>query len=270
MEITKVIDRTKLKRERTKEAIDLALKGHWDKAADANREILSLFPNDVEALNRLGKALMELGRYDEARVAFDETLKHSPHNGIAKKNLERIAGYQTSGTRRDNVKRKGAARRFVEESGKSGVTVLIRTAEPDVLEKLSPSDAVEIEVRGQALIVRDTTGEYLGQVEPRLSARLSRLIEGGNRYEGAVVSVRGSRIAVLLEETYRHPSQANVASFLGRDSNEYRSVFQDTVVEYPLNDEAEIEALDTSMDWMTDDDDAVSPADNPPRGIRIQ
>ncbi len=58
-------ERNKLRREKSKEAVSLALKGLWEQAAEVNREILELFPEDVEAWNRLGKAFLELVRYDE-------------------------------------------------------------------------------------------------------------------------------------------------------------------------------------------------------------
>ena len=46
-----------------KEAIALAMQGRWEEAVAANRAILELFPEDVDAYNRLGSALMELGEY---------------------------------------------------------------------------------------------------------------------------------------------------------------------------------------------------------------
>jgi len=252
MEIARTIDKSKVKKEKTREAIDLALKGRWEEAVKANREILRLFPTDVESLNRLGKALMETGQHGEAREAFQETLKHSPHNGIAKKNLERLERYKRKG-RQGETQGRVAAHRFVEESGKSGVTMLIRAAEEEVLERVAPGDAIEIEVEGQMLLVRSVEGEYLAQVEPRLSVRLSRLISEGNRYEGAIVSVKRARVVVLLVEVFRHPSQAGVPSFPTRGSGDYRTVFQDTVLEYRWNEEEGGRDLNTSVEW---DDDA--------------
>ena len=51
----------RLKRDLTHEAVTLALKGEWERATEVNRAILELFEDDVEAMNRLGKALMEMG-----------------------------------------------------------------------------------------------------------------------------------------------------------------------------------------------------------------
>ena len=49
-----------------KEAVKLALDGNWARAAELNRAILELCPDDCEATNRLAKALMELADYSEA------------------------------------------------------------------------------------------------------------------------------------------------------------------------------------------------------------
>ena len=56
-------DRTRLfRQQRTQHAIQLAMQGQWQEAAAVNRAIIAVFPNDVDAYNRLGKALTELGR----------------------------------------------------------------------------------------------------------------------------------------------------------------------------------------------------------------
>ena len=58
----------------SKEAIGLAIQGRWQEAMERNQEIVKFFSDDVNAYNRLGKALMELGRYAEARDAFSQGL----------------------------------------------------------------------------------------------------------------------------------------------------------------------------------------------------
>ncbi|MBI4201132.1 MAG: hypothetical protein HY531_02440, partial [Chloroflexi bacterium] len=55
--------RSKVRREKTKEAIALAMANRWKEAVTVNRAILDLFPEEVEAHNRLGKAFCELGEY---------------------------------------------------------------------------------------------------------------------------------------------------------------------------------------------------------------
>lgn len=236
MEVTQTIDKARFKKEKAKEAIDLALKGCWQEAVHVNRQILQMFPDDIESLNRLGKALVEMGQHAEAREAFEATLRLSPHNAIAKKNLERLKKSR-GGARQGETQRKLAPQRFVEESGRSGVTVLAKVAPLEVLGKVSPGDGVDLELEGNAIVVKTTGGSYLGQVEPKLATRLSRLMRGGNRYEGAVVSVSPEQVAVLLVETFRHPDMEGMASFPTRNTGDYRSVFQDTVLEYSMEDD---------------------------------
>ena len=48
----------KLKQQRSKLAVDLAMQGRWREALAANKTIIESFPNDVEAYNRLGRAHM--------------------------------------------------------------------------------------------------------------------------------------------------------------------------------------------------------------------
>lgn len=63
-------ERLRAKRHSTERAIALAMASRWEEAAKVNRELLELFPDDVDAQNRLGKALTELGRFGEARYAY--------------------------------------------------------------------------------------------------------------------------------------------------------------------------------------------------------
>src|SRR5450830_1474510 len=81
---------TRLRRQRVEQAIHLALESRWKEAAALNRSLISMFPSDVDAYNRLGKALMEMGEYDDARMAYQTSLELEPLNSIARKNLERL------------------------------------------------------------------------------------------------------------------------------------------------------------------------------------
>ena len=58
-------------RDMAEKAIALALRNKWTEAAEINRSILEQTSDDVDALNRLAKALLELAEMDDAR----ETLK---------------------------------------------------------------------------------------------------------------------------------------------------------------------------------------------------
>ena len=68
-------EQSRLRRQNSREAIALALKGQWREAIAVNKSILEIFANDVEALNRLGRAYMELGQYHEAEVSYRHALE---------------------------------------------------------------------------------------------------------------------------------------------------------------------------------------------------
>ena len=80
----------RLKRDLSREAVNLALQGEWERATEVNKDILELFAGDVEAMNRLVKALIELGSYLDARAVLNQVCEVAPYNNIAKKNLVRL------------------------------------------------------------------------------------------------------------------------------------------------------------------------------------
>ena len=116
---------TKMKRERSKQAVVLAMESRWEEAVSVNREVLDIFPDDVESLNRLGKALSELGHYSDARQAFQKAVDISPSNTIAKKNLERIASLGDDSPQRPPRHGGVPPHFFIEETGKTGIAVLV-------------------------------------------------------------------------------------------------------------------------------------------------
>lgn len=58
-------ERTLIVRQMTQQAIRYALESQWEEAVNTNRELLRIVQRNSETLNRLGKALSELGRYGE-------------------------------------------------------------------------------------------------------------------------------------------------------------------------------------------------------------
>jgi len=217
-------EKARLRQRLTKEAIDLALQGRWEEAEAVNRDIIEKFPTDVEAYNRIGRALTELGDFDRAKEAYFKALELAPENAIAKKNVARLtnlsesmatlsSGPQKATTRRAQA-RKVALDLFITEMCKAGVVNLHNVASGKVLAKVGFGDQVHLEARGQHLIVVSQSGEYLGEVEPRQGLRLIKLMLGGNRYDAAILNVEEGKVQVIIKEVYQHPSQVGRPSFL--------------------------------------------------------
>ena len=260
-------DREKIRKDRAKRAVAFAMHGKWEQAAAMNNSIVREFPDDLEAYNRLGKSLSELGRNKEAKAAFEAVLRRSPYNSIAKKNLSRLTKLSDEVSPRVAKRASRSVHAFIEESGKAGVTTLTKPAPTNVLLELTPGDLVNLSVTGKALTVTDESGSYIGQVEPRVGTRIARLIKGGNRYEATVTSAEGQRLDIIIRETYKSPSQLGIVSFPLRGSAEYGGYLPSQAVAYDAaDDEMEIPVAEkvAVKDWSNDDtepgdDEAFSP-----------
>jgi Tfp pilus assembly protein PilF len=226
-------EKARLRQRLSKEAIDLALQGRWEEAEAVNRDIIERFPTDVEAYNRLGRALTESGDFDRAKEAYFKALELAPDNAIAKKNLARLTSLSESMATLRSDPQKASSRRtqarrvaldlFITEMGKAGVVNLHNMAPGEVLAKMGFGDQVYLEARGQHLIVASQSGEYLGEVEPRQGLRLIKLMQGGNRYDVAILNVEEATVHVIIKEVYQHPSQVGRPSFLVKATEHLRT-----------------------------------------------
>lgn len=204
-------EKVQTRRRQTDTAIQLAMENRWEEAVQVNRAILSVFPNDIDSFNRLGKALMELGRYNDAKKAYKKALALDATNQIAKKNLERLAVLAKSGAPQAETTQVDPAL-FIEEMGKTAITILQQTS-AELLTTLNAGERVELRPRGNTLLVETPGGERVGTVEPKLGHRLIKLLQGGNQYAAAITRVNAKECHIIIKETYQHPSQAGRPSF---------------------------------------------------------
>jgi tetratricopeptide (TPR) repeat protein len=188
------------------------MENRWEEAVTVNRSIIELFSADVDAYNRLGKALTEMGRYAEARESYRKALEMDPMNRIAEKNLQRLANVDIKESS-ETAHRQVDPRLFIEETGKTGQASLVQPGPKEVLARMAAGDQVHLVPQGRTLVVENLKGEYLGKVEPRLSQRLIDLMNGGNKYAAAVTTMGEHALTIIIREIERHPSQAGRASF---------------------------------------------------------
>ena len=242
-------DRTRIRRQRAEQAIQLAMQGQWEAAAKVNRIIIDVFPNDVDAYNRLGKACTELGRFADAREAYGKTLGLDPHNSIAQKNLARLAGLGEAAAPRAEAGTKLSPQLFISETGKTGVTGLVRPA-AEVAARLTAGDEVFLRRQNSTLFVENAQGDYLGEVEPKLSLRLIKLIEGGNQYAAAIATLARDDVRIIIKETYQHPSQAGKLSFPATTGEPFRPYIKEGLVRTDADEEEEsFEEGEETEDW---------------------
>ncbi len=227
-------ERTKLRRQSSKEAIALAMEGRWREAVATNKSLLENFPTDVDAYNRLARAYMELGEYSLAREAYERAIDLDPYNTIAQKNLNRLAHLGETEVSSDGGFGKVEPQQFVEEVGRAGVVNLYRLVPPATLAKMVAGARVNLKIDGPNLVVENMRGEYLGQVEPKHGQRLIKLMEGGNKYTAAIISSLGEEVTLIIREIYQDPSQAGRLSFPPKESESFRPHVGDRIIRREL------------------------------------
>jgi tetratricopeptide (TPR) repeat protein len=251
-------DRLRQKRTKSEQAISLAMKNRWEEAAQVNREILEIFPNEVDAFNRLGKALTELGRYGEAREAYARASKLDPLNGIASKNLQRLGKLAAEGSAAPPPSPVDP-RLFIEESGKTTVTQLSDLRKSEAMAKLSAGDQLKVERRGNQLIVADSSGQEIGRIEPKLEQDLIRLLDLGNQYSAFVTSANEQSVHVIIRETHRSAAMATRPSFrpsAAPEAGGVRAYTREGVLRYELEEEEEED--DESVDDEEEETEVVT------------
>lgn len=234
-------ERERRRRQLSDQAIQMARESRWDEAVAVNRELLTILPHDASTLNRLGKALSELGQYSEAKRAYTEALEQDPANNIARKNLERISSLsdEEPSDGRHAVERIDP-RLFIEETGKTGFTVLVDLAPREVIARLSAGDQVYLVPEGSILYVTNAADERIGRVEPRLANRLIKFMRGGNKYAAGIADLSDTEIRLIIRETFQHPSQFGKVSFPAHGASEtIRAYTKESMVRHDVDEEDE-------------------------------
>jgi hypothetical protein len=79
LETMSLEERQRIRKQMSDQAVKLAVNSRWLEAANINRDFLRIFGEEPEALNRLGKALSELGQISEARDVYGRALDMELH-----------------------------------------------------------------------------------------------------------------------------------------------------------------------------------------------
>lgn len=221
----------KSKLQAAEEAVGLALASRWEEALALNDDLLERFGPDEETCNRRGKALLELGRLEDAEAAYEATHKLNSSNQIATRQLAKLSELRQAKAPVAPVSVSVDVAVFTDEPGKSAITRLILASGLDPA-KVAPGDSIKVEVGEDQVAVRTMRGVDLGGIEPRLSHRILRLSKGGNRYAGAVTHVDATGVQIILREVYQAPELAGTISFPVRKAREvtYRPYAKEAVI----------------------------------------
>jgi tetratricopeptide (TPR) repeat protein len=246
------VNATRLKRQLVEQAIAAATAADWASAADINRRILEVGP-DGDAENRLAKALWELGELAAAREHYQAALALDPTNRIAERNISRLRMLLAEAGRKTVPAQKGSKAPvgiFIEETGKTGFAHLVDLASPKQLAQVNPGDAVELLPDGPRLHAH-SNGVEIGAVEPRVAARLLKLIAEGNKYAAGVTSLGDHDVRIIIRETYQDPANYGKVSFpTAAKVSDMRPYTKGTLVreEMDLEEELELDEEDEEIE----------------------
>lgn len=245
------INATRLKRQLVEQAIGAATAADWAEAAAINEHILELGP-DSEAENRLAKAHWELGELAAAREHYQAALAIDPTSRIAERNINRLRLLMAEAGRRTVPAKPGSKAPvsiFVEETGKTGFAHLVNLATPRDLAQVNPGDAVDLLPEGPRLSAI-SNGVAIGVVEPRVAARLLKLIAEGNKYAAGVTSLGDKDVRIIIREVYQDPRNYGKVSFpTAAKVSDLRPYTKGTLVREEMDLEEDLE--------MDDEDDEI-------------
>jgi tetratricopeptide (TPR) repeat protein len=246
------INATRLRRQLVEQAIDAATAAEWETAAEINKRILELGP-DSEAENRMARAYWEMGELSKAREHYQSALALDPTNRIAERNIGRLRMLMAEAGKKTVPAQKGSKAPvsiFVEETGKTGFAHLVDLVDPKLLAQVNPGDAVELAPEGPRLEAK-SNGAHIGYVEPRVAARLLKLIAEGNKYAAGVTSIGERDVRIIVRETYQDPANYGKVSFpTAAKVSDMRPYTKGTLIreEMDLEDELEFDEEDDEIE----------------------
>jgi tetratricopeptide (TPR) repeat protein len=244
------------------EAIQLALESRWADALAVNQALIERHGEDEDTLNRIGKALTELGQREEALASYSSSLRINPLNLIAQKNVRKLTVMLES---KGTVAGSAApfdVDLFTEEPGKSAITVLSAPSKSATV-SIAPGDVVELYREGSTLRAQTSRGVSLGEVDTKIARRLVPLMETGNRYSAAVARLEDERVEIILRETYQAAENARKSSFplaKGGRREEFRPYAKDSLLSareidaVPLDDDDSDDGFGRPEPANADDD----------------
>lgn len=224
------------------EAIKASLNQDWVVAVTLNNQVILLDPENIDALNRLGRAYIELGRKKEARKCFKKVLRLDPINTIAQKNIEVLEkrGFAPPKMPSEN----GTA--FVKQPG-TDTTVEVETSASKLrLRKLVPGDILTLKPkRKNKFSIFGPKDSFLGIITDGLSNKLRQAVVKNQDLRGTFVSAEEKSIKIIVK--------GQVAVFREKERQEVRPY----VLPEELPEEPELDQ--TPLEEKTEEEEAKEP-----------
>ncbi|MEA2056687.1 MAG: hypothetical protein U9O78_03195 [Patescibacteria group bacterium] len=227
-----------------RKAIKAAKNQNWKLAIELNEAILQENPRDINALNRLALANMQLNHPRLAKRALKKVICIDKHNKIAKKNLAKISSKQMGQVRFTKAD-------YIEEPGKAKNVQLTRLANEKTLADLNPGLECYLDPKTSYVsIYLEDNNQYIGAIPKEISQKLIKLIKTGNEYHAIIKSCNYDCCVVHVKEKKVSTENEKMCSFeVDEDiADNYISKLTD---KYKVRDDIPLEIVSTDEDVAT-------------------
>lgn len=214
---TSILIRERMYQELARKAIQAALSNDWNQAVSINLEILSKDPNDVDALNRVSQAHMQLGNLLHAKQHAEKVFLIDPLNSIATKCLERCRALDGKEFKENHENGNGKVSNFqnlfIEEPGKTKIVSLINICEASTCALLYPGETVNLIPKQRRVSVNNSSDHYIGRLPDDLSIRIIHLINEGKEYTSHLKSISTNDVKVFIRDVSPDHFSESLISF---------------------------------------------------------
>lgn len=181
------------------QAVDSALESNWEGAVVANKKILAIQKNDIQAYLRLGFAYLQLHKLNLAHDSYKKVISIQPQNIIAAEYLEKIKLQKQDTSKPSQSKVTLDPQIFVELPGKTKAVNLSQLGQKNILAILGIGEQVYISIRKRHIEVRTQSGEYVGILPDDVGTRLTYFLENESSYAVYVQEATLSSVIVFIK-----------------------------------------------------------------------
>ncbi|MFO0704276.1 MAG: tetratricopeptide repeat protein [Patescibacteria group bacterium] len=196
------------------QAVDAAIRADWESAVDANKQIIDISKNNVQAHLRLGFAYLQCKKLNLSLDHYKKVLAIQPQNMIAADYVEKIK-LQKSEHKKPSETNKLVLnpQTFVELPGKTKSVGLIQLGQKNVLASLIVGEQVYLSIRKRHVEIRTESGEYAGILPDDVGTRLMYFLENDSVYHVFVQEATLNNVSVFIREISKGKKVEKMASF---------------------------------------------------------
>lgn len=226
-----------------KSAIEAALNNNWKEAVKLNLSLLKLYPQDVEALNRLARAFLESRKINKARSIYKMVLSIDPYNSIANRNIKKLTELKLKDLKsQPNLQTQNGAQVadiFLEEPGKTKILKVIGNHSSRRTATLRTADPVILKSKHNRVLVLNLRGQIIGELEEEWGKKISKAIRFGSKFEALVISVNAEvmgPVSILVREVEHSPKLKDQIIFPIEKTEDFKRYVSEETISPAIED----------------------------------